>query len=84
MVYGTVNQVSIFFPREDLIYYQFPQGADFRIRVATYNVNDRLPPKDTIELATMVGQGEEDLLVFGFQEVGEFCKMSGVIWLCEN
>ena len=42
-----------------------------RIRLATYNVNDILPPAGTTELVPLVGQGEEDLLVFGFQEVGE-------------
>ena len=45
--------------------------TDFiRIRIATYNVNDKLPPQGTRELAPLVGSGEEDLLVFGFQEVG--------------
>ncbi|KAK8845296.1 hypothetical protein IAR55_006009 [Kwoniella newhampshirensis] len=42
--------------------------TDIRIRVATYNVNDKIPPKGTLELAPLVGDGEEDLLVFGFQE----------------
>ena len=41
-----------------------------RIRLATYNVNDKLPPPGTTELAPLVGQGEEDLLVFGLQEMG--------------
>ncbi|KAI9636052.1 Endonuclease/exonuclease/phosphatase [Dioszegia hungarica] len=40
-----------------------------KLRIGTYNVNDRLPPKDTVELAPIVGDGEDDLLVFGFQEV---------------
>lgn len=42
-----------------------------RIRATTYNVNDKLPPPGTTELASLVGSGEEDILVFGFQEVGE-------------
>lgn len=42
-----------------------------RIRLATYNVNDKLPPPGTTELMPMVGDGVDDLLVFGFQEVGE-------------
>lgn len=45
-------------------------GADDRIRCATYNVNDKLPPKGTTELASLVGDGSDDLLVFGFQEAG--------------
>jgi hypothetical protein len=40
-----------------------------RLRLSTYNVNDKLPPTETTELASVVGQGEEDILVFGFQEV---------------
>jgi hypothetical protein len=44
--------------------------ADHRIRCATYNVNDKLPPKGTTELASIVGDGSDDILVFGFQEVG--------------
>lgn len=34
-------------------------------------MNDKLPPKGTTELAPLVGDGTDDLLVFGFQEVGE-------------
>lgn len=41
------------------------------IRIATYNVNDKVPPKGTLELAPLVGEGEDDLLVFGFQEAGK-------------
>jgi phosphatidylinositol-bisphosphatase len=33
-------------------------------------VNDKLPPKGTTELAALVGDGSDDLLVFGFQEAG--------------
>jgi len=33
-------------------------------------VNDKLPPKGTTELASFVGDGSDDLLVFGFQEAG--------------
>jgi hypothetical protein len=47
-----------------------PDPADTRIRCTTYNVNDKLPPPDTLELAPLVGNGQEDVLVFGFQEVG--------------
>jgi hypothetical protein len=39
--------------------------------LATYNVNDKLPPPGTTELTPLTGSGEEDILVFGFQEVGE-------------
>ncbi|WVR03400.1 hypothetical protein IAU60_000391 [Kwoniella sp. DSM 27419] len=39
-----------------------------RIRIATYNVNDKVPPQGTLELAPLTGSGEEDILVFGFQE----------------
>ena len=42
-----------------------------RIRLATYNVNDKLPPPGTTELAPLVGDRDEDVLVFGFQEIGE-------------
>lgn len=41
-----------------------------RIRCSTYNVNDKLPPKGTTELASLVGDGSDDLLIFGFQEAG--------------
>ncbi|ORX34560.1 Endonuclease/exonuclease/phosphatase [Kockovaella imperatae] len=40
-----------------------------KIRITTYNVNDKLPPPGTKELGTLVGSGVEDVLVFGFQEV---------------
>jgi phosphatidylinositol-bisphosphatase len=33
-------------------------------------VNAKLPPKGTTELASLVGDGSDDLLVFGFQEAG--------------
>ncbi|OCF43755.1 hypothetical protein I317_02359 [Kwoniella heveanensis CBS 569] len=42
--------------------------AEMKIRIATYNVNDKIPPEGTLELAPLAGKGEEDLLVFGFQE----------------
>jgi hypothetical protein len=42
--------------------------AHARIRCATYNVNDKLPPKGTTELVSIVGDGSDDILVFGFQE----------------
>jgi len=50
---------------------------DIRIRLATYNVNDKLPPPGTTELTPMVGNGEDDILVFGFQEVGESPRQLG-------
>lgn len=40
-------------------------------------MNDKLPPPGTTELASLVGEGEEDVLVFGFQEVGG-SSISGV------
>ncbi|KAK4689100.1 inositol polyphosphate 5-phosphatase INPP5B/F, partial [Tremellales sp. Uapishka_1] len=40
-----------------------------KIRTATYNVNDKLPPPSTTEMSALVGDGGDDLLVFGFQEV---------------
>lgn len=46
--------------------------------MATYNVNDKLPPQGTTELASLVGKGQEDLLVFGFEEVGELTLPSEV------
>lgn len=48
----------------------FPADIN-RIRISTYNVNDKLPPDGTVGFSPVVGQGEEDILVFGFQEVGE-------------
>ncbi|WVQ93909.1 hypothetical protein IAU59_000987 [Kwoniella sp. CBS 9459] len=42
--------------------------SQVKIRIATYNVNDKIPPEGTLELAPLVGKGEEDILVFGFQE----------------
>ncbi|WVQ76507.1 hypothetical protein IAR50_006177 [Cryptococcus sp. DSM 104548] len=39
-----------------------------QIRCATYNVNNKIPPKGTTELAGLVGEGEEDLIVVGLQE----------------
>lgn len=33
-------------------------------------MNDKLPPKGTTELVSVVGDGSDDLLVFGFQEAG--------------
>ncbi|WWC57979.1 uncharacterized protein I303_100514 [Kwoniella dejecticola CBS 10117] len=41
---------------------------EIKIRIATYNVNDKIPPEGTTELSPLVGKGEEDILVFGFQE----------------
>ncbi|BEI96950.1 hypothetical protein CcaverHIS631_0205390 [Cutaneotrichosporon cavernicola] len=38
------------------------------IRIVTYNVNDRVPPPGTKELAPILGYGEEDILVVGLQE----------------
>ncbi|ORY31996.1 Endonuclease/exonuclease/phosphatase [Naematelia encephala] len=43
--------------------------AKVRVRLATYNVNDKLPPQGTTELASLVGNGEDDILIFGFQEL---------------
>lgn len=40
------------------------------IRVVTYNVNDRLPPPGTKELAEVLGYGWEDIIVVGLQEAG--------------
>lgn len=37
-------------------------------------MNDKLPPPGTKELAPLAGSGEEDILVFSFQEVGESSK----------
>jgi hypothetical protein len=34
----------------------------------TYNVNDRVPPAGTKELAPILGYGAEDILVVGLQE----------------
>ncbi|WVF66286.1 hypothetical protein IAT40_001026 [Kwoniella sp. CBS 6097] len=42
--------------------------SQVKIRIATYNVNDKIPPEGTLELAPLAGKGEEDILVFGFQE----------------
>ncbi|KAL1409612.1 hypothetical protein Q8F55_003607 [Vanrija albida] len=39
------------------------------IRVVTYNVNNRIPPTGTKELAPVVGYGAEDIIVVGLQEV---------------
>ncbi|WVQ80297.1 hypothetical protein IAT38_002402 [Cryptococcus sp. DSM 104549] len=41
---------------------------DIKLRLATYNVNDKVPPRGTTELAGLVGEGEEDLIVVGLQE----------------
>lgn len=38
------------------------------IRIATYNVNDRVPPSGTKELGPLVGHGHEDIIVVGLQE----------------
>lgn len=35
-------------------------------------MNDKLPPPDTVELEGFVGDGEEEVLVMGFQEVGAY------------
>ncbi|CAD6564187.1 MAG: hypothetical protein TREMPRED_004465 [Tremellales sp. Tagirdzhanova-0007] len=40
-----------------------------RIRTTTYNVNDKIPPSGTMELVSLVGTGEEEVLVFSFQEL---------------
>lgn len=53
------------FSRQD----RWSSRKPIRIRTTTFNVNDKLPPPGTTELASLVGIGEEDLLVFGFQEV---------------
>ncbi|TXT06026.1 hypothetical protein VHUM_03499 [Vanrija humicola] len=39
------------------------------LRVVTYNVNNRIPPSGTKELAPIVGYGAEDIIVIGLQEV---------------
>lgn len=38
------------------------------IRIATYNVNDRVPPSGTKELGPLVGHGQDDIIVVGLQE----------------
>jgi hypothetical protein len=38
--------------------------------MATFNVNDKLPPKGSTELRPLTGDGEDEILVFGLQEVG--------------
>lgn len=38
------------------------------IRIATYNVNDRVPPSGTKELGPLVGHGQNDIIVVGLQE----------------
>lgn len=38
------------------------------IRIATYNVNDRVPPSGTKELGPLVGYGDDDIVVVGLQE----------------
>ena len=58
------------FGRLDRTKYRIPLISKRRMRVSTFNVNDKLPPPGTTELASLVGTGKEDLLVFGFQEVG--------------
>lgn len=45
------------------------------LRIVTYNVNDRIPPAGTKELAPILGYGAEDILVVGLQEAGEFTNM---------
>ena len=55
-----------------------------RIRLATYNVNDKLPPPGTTELTPMVGAGDEDILVFGFQEVGKLPCAKGRERVCSH
>ncbi|WWC67008.1 uncharacterized protein I206_100915 [Kwoniella pini CBS 10737] len=52
------------FARQD----KWSRREEIKIRIATYNVNDKIPPEGTTELAPLVGKGEEDILVFGFQE----------------
>ncbi|WWC85634.1 uncharacterized protein L201_000500 [Kwoniella dendrophila CBS 6074] len=52
------------FARQD----RWSRRQEIKIRIATYNVNDKIPPEGTLELAPLVGKGEEDILVFGFQE----------------
>ncbi|RXK37280.1 hypothetical protein M231_05422 [Tremella mesenterica] len=50
---------------------EWSSRTSLRVRIATYNVNDRLPPKGSKELSPLVGKGSEDILVFGLQEVGD-------------
>lgn len=52
------------------------EDREVRVRVGTYNVNDHVPNDGTDEtvdsgMKDLVGNGEEEILVFGFQEVGE-------------
>ncbi|OCF71352.1 hypothetical protein I204_07979 [Kwoniella mangroviensis CBS 8886] len=47
---------------------KWSRREEVKIRIATYNVNDKIPPEGTLELAPLAGKGEEDILVFGFQE----------------
>ncbi|ODN75742.1 hypothetical protein, variant [Cryptococcus amylolentus CBS 6039] len=46
----------------------YTSTTPLNIRCATYNVNNKVPPKGTTELAGLVGQGEEDVIVVGLQE----------------
>ncbi|WVW81619.1 hypothetical protein I302_103614 [Kwoniella bestiolae CBS 10118] len=52
------------FARQD----KWSRREEIKIRIATYNVNDKIPPEGTLELGPLAGKGEEDILVFGFQE----------------
>ncbi|ODO01800.1 hypothetical protein L198_02525 [Cryptococcus wingfieldii CBS 7118] len=46
----------------------YTSTTPLNIRCATYNVNNKVPPKGTTELAGLVGRGEEDVIVVGLQE----------------
>lgn len=59
--------------------HEWSEEKRVRVRVGTYNVNDRLPPERTVELegwargggGESAGGGGEDVLAFGMQEVGK-------------
>ncbi|TYJ52019.1 hypothetical protein B9479_007396 [Cryptococcus floricola] len=46
----------------------YTSTTPINVRCATYNVNNKIPPKGTTELAGLVGRGEEDVIVVGLQE----------------
>lgn len=49
-------------------------SVPIKIRTVSYNVNDKVPPKGTLELKGLVGGEDEegsDLIVVGLQEAGE-------------
>nr|ODN77240.1 hypothetical protein L203_06319 [Cryptococcus depauperatus CBS 7841] len=47
-----------------------------KIRCATYNVNDKVPPQGTKELGGLVGDGSDDLIVVGLQEAADLRRQA--------